>query len=207
MELSKPLTYQKKSELGGRWITHVPSHTSYDGLFQPQRTKGKQVTLPRKEDLIGKKYAGGKYVLSHQEASLDGSHLVTTLYKGNVNPTRSGGAQIRFTNTEVLHQCRDDLALTQGVSTQRYRIEPLNGLRMATIEDAKKNPDPNPFQPHPWEIARAAERERSNTKFRMATLDDAKLTPKHNIPRLDNVRRATIEDAMLPSKSRYIYLV
>lgn len=65
--------------------------------------KGKQVSQPSMRDLVGKNQRN-KYMLNHQQSSPDGSHVVTTLYKGDVDRTRSGGAQVRFTDTEVLHQ-------------------------------------------------------------------------------------------------------
>ena len=89
--------------LPGKCITHSPAVSSYYGLFQPQKMKGKVVTQPSKRDLVGKN-PRNTYILNHQQSTPDGSHVVTTLYKGDVNQTRSGGAQVRFTDTEVLHQ-------------------------------------------------------------------------------------------------------
>ena len=133
LELVKPLTYRKRTIVPGRWITHTPYEGNQYGLFQQQKLRGKRVTQPSKRDLVAKKHPRNKYVLSHQQATPDGSHLVTTLYKGNVNPTRSGGAQVRFTETEVLHQQQE----AQGFAPEPVKEKqvPPSQYKFATTKD------------------------------------------------------------------------
>ena len=152
VELVTPLTYHKRVTLPGRWITHSPAVNSYYGLFQPQKMKGKLVTQPSKGDLVGKN-PRNKYMLNHQQSTPDGSHVVTTLYKGDVNQTRSGGAQVRFTDTEVLHQRQgiydpDMLARPipkRRISKQNEYINQDHGatqprVRFATLKDLDNKP-------------------------------------------------------------------
>ena len=172
LELVKPLTYRKRTIVPGRWITHTPYEGNYYGLFQQQKLKGKYVTQPTKRDLVGKKHPRDKYVLSHQQATPDGSHLVTTLYKGNVNPTRSGGAQVRFTETEVLHQHQEAQRLTQE-PIRRKHIPP-DQYRLATIRDAENNYSVSSNKGFGGRMKR---RRNSQHKVRFATQKDVEQPP------------------------------
>lgn len=70
--------------------------------MQPYYTARKSITkLSNAKDLIDAKTS--KYCLVAQGADTDGE-LETRLYKGNVVPTCSGGAQIIFNDVECLKQ-------------------------------------------------------------------------------------------------------
>ena len=175
VELVRPLTYRKRTIVPGRWITHTPYEGDYYGLFQQQKVKGKQVTQPSKRDLVGTKHPRDKYVLSHQQATPDGSHLVTTLYKGNVNPTRSGGAQVRFTETEILHQHQEargffpEPVIPKQVPPPQFRLatlkDTLNANKKSNLATNKIFGNKLRQKPHP------------EHKVRFATIKDVEDSP------------------------------
>ncbi|KAI6660082.1 Kinesin-like protein KIF23 [Oopsacas minuta] len=179
-DLVKPLTYHKRVISPGKWITHSPFVNDYYGLFQPKKTKGKQVTQPTKRNLVGRQ-SRDKYVLNHQLSTPDGSQVVTTLYKGNINPTRSGGAQVRFTDTEVLHQQQGHHHLP--LESYKPRHKPAQEVRFATLNDIENMPAKPSILKHGILKKNKSSKQKlksAEPKVRFATIADAENDPSYS---------------------------
>lgn len=78
-----------------------------------------------------------RYCLIHQEADTDGE-LETKLYKGDVIPTTSGGAQVVFNDVECLKQisptASPNAAKSPGSATRKRKTD-----EMKTPSKSKKN--------------------------------------------------------------------
>jgi kinesin family member 23 len=78
-------------------------------VFQPYFNRTKSVKSPEMKDITNARTS--RYCLITQEADTDGE-LETKLYKGDVIPTTSGGAQVVFNDVECLKQMSPTADLT-----------------------------------------------------------------------------------------------
>lgn len=99
---SNPRYRRSKSAGTDRWLEHRATNPVPLGtVFQPYYNRTKSVTSPEMKDITNPRTS--RYCLVHQEADTDGE-LETKLYKGDVIPTTSGGAQVVFNDVECLKQ-------------------------------------------------------------------------------------------------------
>ena len=104
LALRNPRHRRSRSAEGtGRWLDHCPATpVPLSTVFQPNMKKRKSVTkLTDVKDIT--KSGTERYCLTTQEQDTDGE-LETRLYKGDVVPTCSGGAQVILTDVELLKQ-------------------------------------------------------------------------------------------------------
>ncbi|KAK3913580.1 Kinesin-like protein KIF23 [Frankliniella fusca] len=103
MALRNPRHRRSRSEEGrGRWLDHCPATpVPLSTVFQPNMKKRKSVT--KLTDVKDITKGTERYCLTTQEQDTDGE-LETRLYKGDVVPTCSGGAQVIFSDVELLKQ-------------------------------------------------------------------------------------------------------
>jgi kinesin family protein 23 len=99
---ANPRCYRSRSTDNDRWIEHTPGQPVKSGtVFQPVMKKKKSVNrLTSADEIVNK---ASKYCLNLQQADGDGG-VETKLYKGDVIPSRSGGAQVVFNDVEILKQ-------------------------------------------------------------------------------------------------------
>ncbi|CRL04318.1 CLUMA_CG017413, isoform A [Clunio marinus] len=96
------LRHRRSKSVGNeKWLEHRPSHPVPLGTILQPYYNAKTVTSPEMKDL--KKAKSSRYCLIDQQADTDGE-LETKLYKGEVIPTTSGGAQVVFDDVECLKQ-------------------------------------------------------------------------------------------------------
>lgn len=93
---------RSKSVGNERWVEHrtVNPITPLGTILQPFYN-AKSVKSPEMKDMVNPRVSN--YCLVTQEADTDGE-LETKLYKGDVIPTSSGGAQMIFNDVECLKQ-------------------------------------------------------------------------------------------------------
>lgn len=92
---------RSKSVGSERWLEHrTPNPVPLGTVLQPYYN-AKTVKSPEMKDVVNKRTS--RYCLITQEADTDGE-LETKLYKGDVIPTISGGAQVVFDDVECLKQ-------------------------------------------------------------------------------------------------------
>lgn len=85
-----------------KWIDHRPKGTLDLGtVLKPSIKNSKSVTKLKSRDILSKDAT--KYSVVHHEAGVDGD-VSTQIFKGDVIPSVSGGAQIIFNDVEVLRQ-------------------------------------------------------------------------------------------------------
>lgn len=95
-----------------KWLAHTPKETVNTGtVLQPKVGAERRVHVPNMSDL--KKT--DQYLLTSQEQS--GDKIKTTLVKGHIDDTRTGGIQVRFTGKERLTS--DGLRGNTRISTSR----------------------------------------------------------------------------------------
>lgn len=86
-----------------KWIEHRPPGTLDTGtILQPNIKNRKSVTNLKSSDFINKNYT--KYAITHNVATSDGN-VETEVYKADVIPSTTGGAQVVFHDVETLKQC------------------------------------------------------------------------------------------------------
>lgn len=92
----------RSAEGAGRWLDHCPAAPVPLGtVLQPNMKKRKSVT--KLTDVKDITKGTERYCLTTQEQDTDGE-LETRLYKGDIVPTCSGGAQVIFSDVELLKQ-------------------------------------------------------------------------------------------------------
>ncbi|CBY39919.1 unnamed protein product [Oikopleura dioica] len=92
------LAHKRRSKSADKWLAHTPKETIDPGtVLQPKVLAKKNVHIPSVGDLR----AVDQYLLTHQELG-NGNQVKTTLVKGEVFGTRTGGTQVRFTGKEKL---------------------------------------------------------------------------------------------------------
>lgn len=85
-----------------KWINHKSTNKLALGtVFKPSVKNKKSVTKLKASDFIEK--GASKYLLTHHVA-VDNGTIETKVFKGDVIPTRAGGAQIIFNDIETLKQ-------------------------------------------------------------------------------------------------------
>jgi len=83
---------------GRKWLAHTPNETVHTNtVLQPAISANKRVHIPSVSDLK----RTDDYLLTHQEQG-DQNQLKTTLVKGEIFDTRTGGVQVKFTGKERL---------------------------------------------------------------------------------------------------------
>ncbi|CAG7785497.1 unnamed protein product [Allacma fusca] len=99
---ANPRSYRSRSSDNDRWIEHTPGQPIKSGtVFQPVMKKKKSLSrLTSADEIVNK---ASKYCLNLQQSDGDGG-LETKLYKGDVIPSRTGGAQVVFNDVEILKQ-------------------------------------------------------------------------------------------------------
>ncbi|XP_026276459.1 kinesin-like protein KIF23 [Frankliniella occidentalis] len=103
LALRNPRHRRSRSVEGtGKWLDHCPATpVPLSTVFQPNMKKRKSVT--KLTDVKDITKGTERYCLTTQEQDTDGE-LETRLYKGDVVPTCSGGAQVIFSDVELLKQ-------------------------------------------------------------------------------------------------------
>ncbi|CAG5090232.1 Oidioi.mRNA.OKI2018_I69.PAR.g12516.t2.cds [Oikopleura dioica] len=92
------LAHKRRSKSADKWLAHTPKETIDPGtVLQPKVIAKKNVHIPSVGDLK----TVDQYLLTHQELGT-GNQVKTTLVKGEVYGTRTGGTQVRFTGKEKL---------------------------------------------------------------------------------------------------------
>ncbi|CBY32587.1 unnamed protein product [Oikopleura dioica] len=92
------LAHKRRSKSADKWLAHTPKETIDPGtVLQPKVLAKKNVHIPSVGDLR----TVDQYLLTHQELG-SGNQVKTTLVKGEVFGTRTGGTQVRFTGKEKL---------------------------------------------------------------------------------------------------------
>lgn len=100
------------------YLNHKPADTLHtDTMMKPVLKNKKTVATPSAKDL---KVVPG-YVLTHQEEDSSGE-ICTKLIRGDVLPTRSGGAAVQFTDVEVLTNNHDP-AGSKSVASKAAKYE------------------------------------------------------------------------------------
>lgn len=100
--MTNPRHRRSKSVGNEGWLEHRgPSIVHPGTVLQPYYNRTKSVTSPEMKDITNARTS--RYCLITQEADTDGE-LETKLYKGDVIPTKTGGAQVVFDDMEVLKQ-------------------------------------------------------------------------------------------------------
>lgn len=85
-----------------KWINHKSTNQlSLGTVFKPSVKNKKSVTKLKASDFMDK--GASKYLLTHHVA-IDNGTIETKVFKGDVIPTRAGGAQIIFKDIETLKQ-------------------------------------------------------------------------------------------------------
>ncbi|RZF44754.1 hypothetical protein LSTR_LSTR000706 [Laodelphax striatellus] len=97
-----PRTYRRSRSAGPGdvWLDHRPPNLPPDTVFQPLMKKSHPVTKLTDIRDVNK---SSKYCLTVLDKDSDGD-VETCLYKGDVLPTPSGGAQVTFNDVEILKQ-------------------------------------------------------------------------------------------------------
>ncbi|XP_039283644.1 kinesin-like protein KIF23 [Nilaparvata lugens] len=85
---------------GDVWLDHRPPNVPPDTLFQPVMKRSHPVDKLTDIRQVNK---SSKYCLTVLDKDSDGD-IETCLYKGDVLPTSSGGAQVTFSDVEILKQ-------------------------------------------------------------------------------------------------------
>lgn len=95
--------HRRSKSSDDRWLEHrAPNPVPLGTIMQPHYKNRKSITkLTDAKDITNAKTS--KYCLVSQAADTDGE-VETRLYKGNVIPTCSGGAQVVFNDVECLKQ-------------------------------------------------------------------------------------------------------
>lgn len=93
--------HRRSSSQGDTWLDHRPiGNLELGTIFQPKMKKKKSVTKINVKDITKDV---SKYALVHQEQDNHGE-VETQLYKGDVVPSVTGGAQVIFNDVETLKQ-------------------------------------------------------------------------------------------------------
>ncbi|XP_067136439.1 kinesin-like protein KIF23 [Centruroides vittatus] len=93
--------HRRSSSQGDTWLDHRPiGNLDLGTVFQPKMKKKKSVTKINVKDITKDV---SKYALVHQEQDNQGE-VETHLYKGDVLPSVTGGAQVIFNDVETLRQ-------------------------------------------------------------------------------------------------------
>lgn len=92
---------RSKSVGSERWLEHRAQNPVPLGTILQPYLNSKSVKSPEFKDLTNKRTS--RYCLVTQDADTEGE-LETKLYKGDVIPTTSGGAQVVFDDVECLTQ-------------------------------------------------------------------------------------------------------
>lgn len=95
--------YRRSRSAGDVWVEHRPAMpTPLGTVLQPVINRRKSLTkLTKKKEIVNSKHS--KYLLISQNQDDEGD-LETKLYKGDIIPTCSGGAQVIFDDVEKLKQ-------------------------------------------------------------------------------------------------------
>lgn len=103
LALRNPRHRRSRSAEGtGRWLDHCPATpVPLSTVFQPNMKKRKSIT--KLTDVKDITKGPERYCLTTQDQDTDGE-LETRLYKGDIVPTCSGGAQVIFSDVELLKQ-------------------------------------------------------------------------------------------------------
>lgn len=103
MQNVQSLRHRRSKSVGNEgWLEHkAPFVVAPGTVLQPYYKRTKSVTSPEMKDITNSRTS--RYCLITQEADTDGE-LETKLYKGDVIPTTTGGAQVVFDDVECLKQ-------------------------------------------------------------------------------------------------------
>ena len=100
-----------------KWIEHVPPGSVELGtVLKPVFKNAKSVTNLKPSDFIKNKNIT-KYALTHNRAT-DSGNIETEVFKGDVIPSSTGGAQVIFNDVETLKQ---DSPMIPGLVSSRKR--------------------------------------------------------------------------------------
>lgn len=131
--------YRRSRSAGGgdHWLDHRPLNSAVplNTIMQPVMKRRKSVTkLTDVKDVTNPKTS--KYCLTTQTVDSDGD-LETCLYKGDVIPTYSGGAQVLFNDMEVLQHKSPQSSPKKN--SNKIVTSPSCGVSVSTPERAREN--------------------------------------------------------------------
>ncbi|RZF41795.1 hypothetical protein LSTR_LSTR005257 [Laodelphax striatellus] len=98
--IPRPYRRSRSAGPGDVWLDHRPPNVPPDTVFQPVMKKSHPVSKLTDIKRVNK---SSKYCLTVLDKDSDGD-IETCLYKGDVLPTPSGGAQVTFNDVEKLRQ-------------------------------------------------------------------------------------------------------
>lgn len=125
-------------EGAGKWIEHQPPGTLETGtVLQPQIKNSKSVTNLKPSDFKSGKYT--KYAVTHNEATNSGN-IQTQVFKGNVIPSSTGGAQVIFDDVETLHQESPAITPHGIVSRKRQALEQIAAQSSPSTSSSMNTP-------------------------------------------------------------------
>lgn len=99
--VANPRHRRSKSVGNEKWLEHRPKPIVPVGTILQPYYNARTVKSPELKDITNQRTS--RYCLIAQEADTDGE-VETKLYKGDVIPTTSGGAQVVFDDVECLTQ-------------------------------------------------------------------------------------------------------
>lgn len=109
-----------------KWIDHRPAGTLDLGtVLQPQIKNRKSVSNLKVTDFVNN--SASKYAITHHEAMVGGK-IETQVFKGEVIPSATGGAQIIFNDVETLKQASP----TMPDMTRKRNVPVTNGTQSET---------------------------------------------------------------------------
>ncbi|XP_054160188.1 kinesin-like protein KIF23 [Oppia nitens] len=119
-----------------KWIDHRPPGTIELGtVLQPHIKNRKSVSKLKSSDILRD---ASKYALTHHEANCDGE-VETQVFKGEVIPSSTGGAQVIFNDIETLKQSSPPGARKRTVSDTRL-LSPQLPINQVITEADVHNP-------------------------------------------------------------------
>jgi len=121
--------YRRSRSAGQAWIDHQPkTPVPTNTIMQPSNfKKRKSKTKLSEKDLP----SSTNYALTHQEQDSDGD-IETKIYKGDIIPTATGGAQIVFNDVETLKQKSPEKSPTR-VMTRKSSKRSLEEAQAASV--------------------------------------------------------------------------
>lgn len=125
-----------------KWIDHRPPGTIELGtVFQPtiKSKKRKSLTNLKAKDFIGKGEKASKYAITHHQATKTGD-IETQVFKGQVIPSTTGGAQVIFNDVETLVQSPPENLKNKTINKNTKRMVEFLNLNTPTSSSSTSSP-------------------------------------------------------------------
>lgn len=116
------MRHRRSKSVGNEgWLEHkAPFVVAPGTVLQPYYKRTKSVTSPEMKDITNARTS--RYCLITQEADTEGE-LETKLYKGDVIPTTTGGAQVVFDDVECLKQMSPTAEMQLSPHTRKRKSD------------------------------------------------------------------------------------